>query len=601
MNATPTPDNGSLLPEDLEAIRERYRAERDKRIRPDGAAQYLRPTGDLAGYAQDPWSDPPAAREPVSDEVDAVILGAGFGGLAAGAHLRKAGLDRIRLVDTAGDVGGTWYWNRYPGVACDIESYIYLPLLEEMGEMPSRKYAPGSEIRRHAERIADHFDLRRDSLFHTEVTSLAWDEQAGRWKVGTDRGDAFTARYVVVSSGPFNKPKLPGIPGIEDFAGHAFHTSRWDYACTGGTEGMADYPGLADKRVAVIGTGATGIQVVPTIAPHCRELVVVQRTPSTVDRRDDRETDAGWWADLEPGWQRRRRENFLLLVTGGAADEDLVGDRWTDSAPVRGRQRLRSGTEEDPALAIELADHQKMAELRARVTEIVEDPQAAAALQPWYRQMCKRPAFSDRYLQAFNRDNVRLVDTAGQGVERMTGGGLVVDGVEHPVDVVIFATGFEIGSDPAVRAGADVRGRGGITLAQYWADGLRTLHGWVSRGFPNLFHLGSTQNAVSVNFVHILEEQSEHVGAVVAEAERRGRVLVEPTAEVEDAWVGTIRERAVSMQAFLAECTPGYYNSEGRPRKRSEGFGGGPVEFTSLVRRWRAEGGMDDVLSRRPR
>ncbi|GLY38935.1 monooxygenase [Amycolatopsis sp. NBRC 101858] len=592
-----TAESGTWGPEDVEKIRARYRAERDKRLRPDGAAQYLLPTGDLTAYAVDPWSEPPAGRDPVTDDVDAVVLGAGFGGLVAGAHLRKAGLKRIRLVDIAGGVGGTWYWNRYPGVACDIESYIYLPLLEEVGEMPTRKYAPGSEVRAHAERLAEHFDLLRESLFHTEVTSLHWDDELGRWRVGTDRGDAFTARYAVISSGPFNRPKLPGIPGIEKFRGHSFHTSRWDYAYTGGAEGVSEYPGLADKRVAVIGTGATAIQAVPAIAPHSREVLVVQRTPSTVDRRDDRETDPQWWAGLEPGWQRERRENFLALITGGVAEENLVGDQWTDSAPVRGRQRLRRGTGEDVAFAIEVADHEKMAELRARVAEIVEDPETAAALQPWYRQMCKRPGFSDRYLQAFNRDNVRLVDTAGQGVERITENALVVDGVGYPVDVIVFATGFEIGADPAVRAGADVRGRGGITLEQYWADGLRTLHGWVSRGFPNLFHLGSTQNAVSVNFVHVLEEQSEHVGSVVAEAERRGGVLVEPAAKAEDGWVETIRARAIDMHTFLSECTPGYYNFEGKPRKRVESFGGGPVEFLALVRAWRADGGMEDVLS----
>jgi cation diffusion facilitator CzcD-associated flavoprotein CzcO len=583
-------------PADLEGLRARYRAERDKRLRPDANAQWLRPGGALAGYSVDPWAPRAAAdREPLTDEVDAAVIGAGFGGLLAGARLRKAGLGRIRLVDTAGDVGGTWYWNRYPGVACDIESYIYLPMLEEIGGMPSRKYVGGAEIRRHAEAIADRFDLRRESLFRTEVTALEWEEERQRWRVRTDRGDAFLARYVVISAGPFSRPKLPGIPGIEEFTGAAFHTSRWDYGYTGGAEGEPGLPGLADRRVAVIGTGATAIQVVPHVAEQCRELLVVQRTPSTVDRRDDRETDAEWWATLEPGWQRTRRENFLALVTGRGAEENLVGDQWTDTAPVRGVHRLRAGTGEDLPLALELADHQKMTEIRERVSEIVTDPDTAAALQPWYRQMCKRPGFSDRYLQAFNRDNVRLVDTAGHGVDRMTATGFVVAGTEYPVDLVIFATGFEAGPDPLARAGADIQGRGGLTLAEYWADGLRTLHGWVSRGFPNLIQLGSLQNAVSVNFTHVLEEQTEHVGAVVAEAERRG-VLVEPTAEAESTWVDTIRARAQDTHAFLSECTPGYYNEEGRPRKRSEGFGGGPIEFTALVRAWR-ETGMDDVLS----
>ncbi|MBB3665578.1 cation diffusion facilitator CzcD-associated flavoprotein CzcO [Prauserella sediminis] len=593
-----TPDPGPWQPDDLEAIREKYRIERERRLRPDGVAQYQKPVGDLAEYADDPWSEPLAEREPVTDEVDAVILGSGFGGLTSAANLRKAGLGRIRLVDAAGGVGGTWYWNRYPGVACDIDASIYLPLLEEIGGMPSRKYAPGHEIRRHAERIAEHFDLYQDALFQTQVTSLHWDDELSRWRVGTDRGDAFTARYAVVSSGPFNNPKLPGIPGLEEFGGHAFHTSRWDYEFTGGDEKTREYPGLAGKRVALIGTGATAVQIVPTIATSCAELLVVQRTPSAVDIRGDRETDGEWWARMtaQPGWQRARQDNFLALVSGAHADEDLIGDQWTDSATARGRQRLMSGTGEDVATAMELADHQKMSEIRARVADIVADPDTAAALQPWYRQMCKRPCFSDVYLQAFNRDNVRLVDTKGRGVDRITETALVVDGVEHPVDVIVFATGFEVEADPIVRAGADILGRKGLPLAEYWADGLRTLHGWVSREFPNLFQLGSTQNAVSFNFAHNLQEQSENLAAVVAEAERRG-VLVEPTAKAEQAWIDTIHARRIDMSAFQAECTPGYYNLEGQPPKSTNHFGGGAMEFAELVRAWRSNGGMDDVLA----
>ncbi|MBB3665484.1 cation diffusion facilitator CzcD-associated flavoprotein CzcO [Prauserella sediminis] len=585
-------------PEDLETIRARYRAERDKRLRPDGTAQYLQTADELAAYADDPWSDPPAAREPVTDEIDAVVLGAGFSGLLAGAHLRKAGLSRIRLVDTAGGVGGTWYWNRYPGVACDIESYIYLPLLEEVGGMPSRKYAPGWEIRQHAERIAEHFDLGRDALLHTAVTSLHWDDELSRWHVRTDHGDAFTARYAVISSGLFGSPKLPGIPGIDRFEGRAFHTSRWDYDCTGGSEDVREYPGLRDKRVAIVGTGATSIQVVPTIAPDCGELLVVQRTPSTVDRRDDRPTDPDWWAEItkEPGWQRVRRDNFITLVTGGAAGEDLVQDQWTDTAPVRGRKLLMSGQRgTDPALAFEIADHQKMAEMRARVGEIVSDSRTATALQPWYRHLCKRPCFSDSYLQTFNRDNVRLVDTDGHGVERITPKGIVVAGTEHPVDVLIFGTGFEVGADAATRSGADIRGRAGLPLEKYWANGARTLHGATSRGFPNLIQLVSSRNVVSVNYGHILEDRAEHLGAMVAEAEKRS-ALIEPTEAAESAWSATISAKAIDTDAFQAECTPGYFNEEGKPRKRNERYGGNPVEFNELIRHW-IEDGMDDVLS----
>ncbi|MEJ2869273.1 NAD(P)/FAD-dependent oxidoreductase [Actinomycetospora sp. OC33-EN08] len=577
---------------DLEALRARYRAERDRRLRPDGEAQYT-PLGADRG-AGDPWAgDDDGDRAPVHDAVDALVVGGGFGGLVAAARFRDAGLERIRVVDAAADLGGTWYWNRYPGVACDVESYIYLPLLEEVGVMPTRKYAPGEEIRRHAQAIGRRFDLYRDALFRTEVTGLAWDDEAARWTVRTNRGDVVSARYVVISSGPFNRPKLPGIPGIADFRGHTFHTSRWDYEHTG-----ADLERLADRRVAVIGTGATAIQVVPHLARAARHLLVFQRTPSCVDERGDRTTDPAWWETLEPGWQRTRRENFLALVDGREAGDDLVDDRWTDTAPVRGRRRAATGRE-DPALAVELADAEKMDEIRARVDDLVDDAATADALKPWYRQMCKRPTFSDAYLQAFNRPDVTLLDTRGAGVERITPDGLVVDGVEHPVDTIVLATGFELGADPATRAGVDIRGRDGLPLAEYWADGLRTFHGWVSRGFPNLFHLGSTQNAASPNFAHVLEVQAEHVAGVVAEAEQRGAVLVEPSAAAEDRWVATIRERAVDMQDFQAQCTPGYYNGEGRPRRRSEQFGGGPVEFHAVLADWREHGDHDEVFTPR--
>lgn len=590
-----SPPRGSLPDIDLSALRARYRAERDKRLRPDGVGQYVPATGDFSFYADDPWTDQPRTREVLQDEVEALVIGGGFGGLTAAAHLRDAGLEHIRVVDKAGDFGGTWYWNRYPGIACDIESYIYLPMLERIGVMPSRKYAPGGEIRRHARRIGEHFDLYRDALFGTEVQSLTWDDATNRWIAETDHSDIIRARYVVVSSGPFNRPKLPGIPGVDAYRGHTFHTSRWDYNYTGG-DADGDLWGLANKRVAVIGTGATAIQCVPHIARSAQHLYVVQRTPSAVDERNDAPTDPLWWSSLQPGWQRRRRENFLSLLEARPVHEDHVGDRWTDTAPVRGMRLLAAGAADlDSELVMELADAQKMTELRDRVAREVADTATAAALQPWYRQMCKRPAFSDTYLTTFNRDNVTLLDTDGRGVERFTPDGLMIDGTEYPVDAVVFATGFELGYDPAERTGVEVRGRNGITLSDHWAGGLRTFQGWVTRGFPNLLHLGVSQNAVSVNFAHVLEEQAVHIAAVVAGAEARC-ALVEPSAEAEDRWVATIRSGNADGDDFLAECTPGYYNAEGRPVRRVESFAPGAVEFHRLLRQWRSDGNLEDVL-----
>ncbi len=582
---------------DLDAVRTRYRLERDKRLRPDGLGQYVfTNSGEFESFSRDPWSDAPATRETVHDDVDVTIVGTGFGGLVAGAYLRKAGLEKIRFADPAGDVGGTWYWNRYPGIACDVESLIYLPLLEEVDVLPTRKYASGEEIRQHAIALAKKFELYRDALFHTAVDSAEWNDETERWTVKTDRGDEFVSRYVILSAGLLLGPKLPIVPGIENYKGHMFHTSRWDQEYTG-SDGSGGAPKLADKRVAVVGTGATGVQLVPAIAPDVKELFVVQRTPSAIDTRDDEPLDAEFWKAQPAGWQGQRRDNFIQIVHGTGAAENLVGDKWTDIAPARGmRQLAANGFSGDPALTIELADYEKMEELRARVAEIVEDSDTAAKLQPWYRHMCKRPAFSDKYLQSFNRENVTLVDSDGQGIERFTEDGIVVLGVEYKVDVVIFATGYEQNSNPATRANVNIVGREGTTLSEYWSDGLRTVHGWVSRGFPNLFHIGFTQNAHSVNFSHILEEQGKHISSAVAQAEKLGGVLVEPTEDAEDAWVQEIVERRVDASEFSAECTPGYYNAEGKPRKVSQHFGGGPIEFHEILARWRESDRYSEVL-----
>ncbi|WP_030255453.1 flavin-containing monooxygenase [Streptomyces violens] len=596
-------DSETLGPETLgfdpDALRARYRAERDRRIRPDGSKQYQRTTGEFGYYVDDPYVEPGFTREPLNDRVEALVIGGGFGGLLAAARLRQAGLTDIRITDKAGDFGGTWYWNRYPGIHCDIESYVYLPLLEELGYVPRWKYAPGEEIRQHARAIGHHFDLYRDACFQTEVTDLRWDEGALEWVVRTDRGDLMRARYVVVSSGPFSRPKLPGIPGIESFRGHTFHTSRWDYGYTGG-DANGNLRGLADKRVGLIGTGATAIQCVPHLGHDAQHLYVFQRTPSSVDVRGNRPTDPEWAKSLTPGWHRRRRDNFLAHVTGGSAEEDLVRDGWTTSARLL--QSLLPGkadaglSPEDRWAMAELADFRKMNEIRARVDGIVEDPATAEALKPWYRYMCKRPAFSDTYLQTFNRPNVTLVDTEGRGVERITENAVVLGGTAYEVDCIVFATGFDIGVAPAERLGLPVRGRDGVTLADAWQDGPQTLHGFYSPGFPNFFQLGSVQNAVSVNYVHVLDEQATHIAEVVAEARKRQARYVEPSAEAVAAWVATIRGTAPDAGRFLAECTPSYYNNEGKPSGRSESYGGGPVEFYGMLRRWRAETGMRDVI-----
>jgi cation diffusion facilitator CzcD-associated flavoprotein CzcO len=595
----PTTPRPSDLGFDLDALRAKYRHERERRLRPAGLGQYRPADGEFGYLADDPYTEK-TDRAPLNDRVEVLVIGGGFGGLVAAARLRMAGVEDVRIIEKAGDFGGTWYWNRYPGICCDIESYVYLPLLDEVGYVPEWKYAPGEEIRRHALAIAEKFDLYRDVCFQTVVTELRWDDDGGAWTVRTDRGDEVTARHVVFSGGTLDRPKLPGIPGIETFTGHTFHTSRWDYDYTGGTAD-GGLTGLADKRVALVGTGASAIQVVPHLGRDAAHLYVFQRTPSTVDYRGNRPTDREWAASLEPGWARRRRENFLTVVHGGAADEDMVADAWTSSTRLFQKlvptNNFTDLAPDERDRYEELADFQKMTELRARVDEIVADPATAELLKPWYRYMCKRPTFSDHYLQTFNRPNVTLVDTADHGgIERVTENAVVVGEREYPVDCVIFATGFQVGFSDVLVGRLPVYGRKGVSLLEAWSTGLRSLHGFYTNGFPNLYHLGPMQKAPSVNFTHVLDEQAVHVAALIAEARGRGAAVVEPSAAAEQAWVDALQEKAEELYRFQAECTPGYYNNEGMPLPVSFLYGDGPVAFHDLLRGWRENGGMDEVM-----
>ena len=584
---------------DPETLRAKYREERDKRIRLDGNEQYVEVKGDFSRYIDDPYVDPGFTRAPLTDAVDVLIIGGGFGGLLAGARLREAGVQDIRIIEKGGDFGGTWYWNRYPGAQCDIESYIYLPLLEETGYIPKEKYSFAPEILEHSRRIGEKFDLYRNACFQTQIKAITWNEDECRWIVTTNRDDRMSARFVVMSNGPLNRPKLPGIPGIDSFKRHTFHTSRWDYGYTGG-DTNGNLHKLADKRVAVIGTGATAVQCVPHLAKYAQHLYVFQRTPSSIDERGNRPTDPEWVKTLTPGWQKRRMENFNVLVSGGNQEVDLVSDGWTDIIRnLGGLLVARAKTERSPqelGNLMEIADFKKMNQIRARVDAIVNDKRTAESLKPWYRQFCKRPTFNDEYLPAFNRPNVTLVDTMGRGVDRITEKGLVFDGVEYEADCIIFATGFEVGTAYTRRAGFEVYGRGGKSLTEHWNGGLKTLHGFCSVGFPNCFHMGITQNGLTANFPHMLEEQARHITELIQHAKSQEARCIEPTADAEAEWVATIKEKALNNQKFLQACTPGYYNNEGKPAEgvglAGELYGGGSVEFHELIRRWREDGEM---------
>jgi len=583
------------------ALREKYAAERAKRLRADGNRQYQEITGRFAHYNVNPYVGPGFTRPALHEELDVLIIGGGFGGQLAAVRLQEVGVTNFRIIEKAGDFGGTWYWNRYPGAQCDIEGYLYLPLLEETGYIPKERYSFAPEIFAHAQRIGKHFRLYERACFQTKVNEARWDEEAGRWTVTTDRGDVFKTRFVIMSSGPLNKPKLPGIPGIETFTGRTFHTSRWDYHYTGGdtTGGLRK---LHDKRVGIIGTGATAIQCIPHLGEHAQQLYVFQRTPSSVDERNNTPTNPEWAKTLKPGWQAYRNRNFTALLDGVQLEGDEVRDKWT--SPLKKLSDLLSSKKdanlsaEDKALLAEVADFQKMNEIRQRVATTVRDPQTAEALKPWYGQWCKRPTFNDEYLPAFNRPNVKLVDTSGNGVERVTERGVVVDGVEYEVDCLVFATGFEVGTAYTRRAEFGMYGRNGVSLADYWAKGMRTFHGFLSCGFPNCFHMGLTQTGLTANFTYMLDNQAQHVARLITQVGRRNAKSIEPTPEAEAEWVRIVTGPNM-MTKYQSVCTPGYYNGEAT--NEGQGFlqavyPHGALAFYDMLARWRERGDFAGLI-----
>ena len=592
------PSNQAAEPLDKNALRARYLAERDKRLRREGNEQYIELVEAFARYLDDPYVEP-KPREPFTDDVTVAFIGGGFAGLLTGARLKQAGVADVRIIEKGGDFGGTWYWNRYPGAQCDTTSFVYMPLLEETGHMPTEKYAHAPEILEHCRRIATHFDLYANSCLSTEVTACTWDDHACRWIIETNRGDRMRAKYIAMGTGPLHRPKLPGIPGIETYRGHSFHTSRWDYDYTGGNPSGALMEKLADKRVGIVGTGATAVQCIPHLAKSCGELFVFQRTPSSIDVRNNHDVDPNWFATLEAGWQQKWLRNFTTLQTGGLVDEDLVKDGWTDITK-RIRAKLLSSPEPDfsPAgleRAYHESDDEKMAEIRERVDTVVGDPTTAASLKPWYRQLCKRPCFHDEYLDAYNHPNVHLVDTDGRGVERIDATGVFVNGEHIDLDCLIYASGFEVGTEYARRAGFDMVGQDGRRLSGHWSEGMRSLHGIHIHGFPNVFVVGPTQGANLIsNIPHNLVEAATTIATIVSHAESIGAQTVEISAEVEEAWLDHL-ESGGRRFGNQPDCTPGYYNNEGidpgpRGLRNSLGFPEGALAYFDYIDGWRETG-----------
>jgi cyclohexanone monooxygenase len=594
---------------DIDALREKYLYERDKRLRPGGSTQYLELKGEFAEFSEVDPHTPVTPREPISEDIEVAVLGGGIAGLLAASYLKKAGVDDVRVIEMGGDFGGVWYWNRFPGIQCDNDAYCYIPMLEELDFMPSKRFSDGAEIFEHCRRIAKHFGLYDGAIFHTQVRTVRWDESSKRWRLSTRRGDDIRARFVVMTQGSFNRPKLPGIPGIKDFKGHVFHSARWDYDYTGG-DASGGLHKLHDKRVALVGTGATGVQLVPYLGRDAQHLYVFQRTPSSVDERGNAPTDPQWASSLQPGWQEERKRNFHTWSPFGPGvvfgEPDLVCDFWTEL----GRNlTARIAANEDPAslgieeiMAIrEEEDYKVMERLRRRVEAIVDDPETAEALKPYYRFMCKRPCSNDEYLPTFNRPNVTLVDVSEcKGVERLTEKGIVANGVEYEVDCVIFASGFEISTEISRRYAMEaVEGRDGVSLFDHWRDGYKTLHGMTTRGFPNQFHTGFIQGGVSANTTAMYEQQARHIAYLISEVQRRGATTVEPSQEGQDDWVSTVREIAIDNSAFEMSCTPGYYNREGGGGAEGflgEYYSGGFYQFDDLLKEWREMGDLDGLV-----
>lgn len=541
-----------------DAIKQKFAEERDLRLgfRPEGTKQYTSDlTGDLARYEVDPYAEPAKPRDPITDTVECLFIGGGFSALLTAARLREKGVKSIRIVERGADVGGTWYWNRYPGAACDVSAYDYLPLLDELGYVPPSFFAKGPEIFAHCQAIARRYNLYELAVFQTTVTSTTWDAKAKLWRIKTDRGDTMSAQFVICANGTLSKPKLSKIDGMDRFKGHSFHSSRFDYAYTG-----PDLSNLKDKVVGIIGTGASAVQIIPRIARAAKELYVFQRTPSAIDIRDDIPTPKEWADSLKPGWQTER---LLRHIKG----PELTEAQKAELAALPREEKIRRQENQN-------IEHQMR--IHRRVEEIVKDKATAEALKPWYMHRCKRPCYDDEYLPTFNLPNVHLVDTHGAGVTEITANGPVFEGKEYPLDLLIYATGFEVQVTGIYN---DIRGETGMELNEKYADGMRTLFGIHSAGYPNLFIMGGYQAPFQFNLTFMLQTQGRHIAECIAYVLEHGRKTIDVTDDAEQWWVDeVIKHRGKTNRN--KECTPGYYNFEGEFNRRQDGnYNGGFYQY----------------------
>ncbi|MGK0260294.1 MAG: cation diffusion facilitator CzcD-associated flavoprotein CzcO [Candidatus Azotimanducaceae bacterium] len=535
-------------------VKKKFAEARDLRLgyRPQGTAQFTADfSGELEKYAVDPYAGDVPEREAIDDAVEILFIGGGFSALLTSARLHERGFESIRIVERGADVGGTWYWNRYPGVACDVVGYDYLPLLDEMDYVPVNHYSRGPEILSHCQAIAKKYDLYDLAVFNTTVTSTVWDEEEKLWHVKTDRGDHMRAQFVICANGTLSKPKLSKISGMERFKGHSFHTSRWDYNYTG-----ENLENLKDKVVGIIGTGASAVQAVPELAKTAKHVYVFQRTPSSIDIRDDWPTDPNWARKLQPGWQSKRRKKVLAL---------------SEPTPEQ-KAKMDALTPEQKLQKQENGNIDYMMRIHKRIDETVHDQATADALKPWYMFMCKRPCFHNDYLPSFNQPNVTLVDTEGKGITEIGEKGPEFEGHEYELDLLIYATGFEVQKTGIYN---EIIGKGGVELNDKYADGVRTVLGIHSQGYPNLFIMGGYQASFQFNLTDMLQTQGDHIAECIRYVRDNGYATLDPTHEAEEWWVQEVISHRGKTNRN-AECTPGYYNFEGESNRRQDGnYNGG--------------------------
>ncbi|KAI1115877.1 putative cyclohexanone monooxygenase [Nemania sp. NC0429] len=596
------------FPIDVEGITKRYQAERQKRIRKDGVAQFKQAAASFSRFKADPYA-PPVHREPITSEVKVLIVGAGIGGIVAAVKLLDQGVDDFVMIDKASRFGGTWAWNQFPGAACDVESYLYLPFLEETGYLPKRRFSYSPEILEHFDRIAAKWDLGSKAQLQTEITSMVWDESLRRWHVKTAQGDHFTSQFIVTATGTLHEPKLPGIAGINEFQGDQFHSGRWDYNITGGdTTGKLHK--LADKTVALVGTGATAIQILPHLAQSAKKVLVFQRTPSSVSQRENWETTPEMAASLKPGWQATGMLNLAKVMEGAILDVECTAVEGLH--PITRQEIVREGEavgvevkNEDLPQLLPLADFRLMQTLRDDIDKRVHDKATAEKLKPWYPFMCKRPAFHNDYIDTFNKPNVELVDTDGQGVSHLTKDAIVANGTEYPVDLIIHSTGFDFifAHDFERRTGIRLVGSKNQTIDEAWAEkGPSTLYGIYARDFPNMFNIGALQSGVGVTWLHTCQIAGEYIAAVIGKIAQQDEFeVVEPSLEASEEWGKDMEVGADMRLAFMSSCPPGYYNKEGKPEEVSSRCGPYPkgvLAWAKALSDWQEEGNMKGLEKR---